>query len=130
MSCWGITQRAIDNECKWYFFFSVQCDEFGFFLAPREGNKYHTFHPKLNDDQIEFPPRLLKKETKSMTEKISKADGNHTIAADIVFRTTGIMLSKHYLSYLIGLCDKLKQLNDIKVQNLTQTMIYYLREKI
>ena len=77
-----------------FFLFSVQCDEFGCFLAPRVGSKNHSFHPKLNDEQIVFPPRLLNKETKSIIKKISKTDGNHTIAANVVFHTTGIILSK------------------------------------
>ena len=74
-------------------FFSVQHDDIGFFLAPRVGYPQHCFHSKLTNDQIVFPPRLLNKETRSMIEKISKADGNHTIAANVVFHTTDIMLS-------------------------------------
>ena len=96
----SVTQRPIDNECKCSFFFSVQCDEFGFFLAPRVGSKHHTFHPKLNDEQIDFPPRLLYKESKSIIESISKADGNHTIAANVVFHTTGITLPKYDIEYV------------------------------
>ena len=55
-----------------------------FFLASREGNPWHTFHPKLTNDQIVFPIRLLNKEARSMIEKISKANGNHTIVANSV----------------------------------------------
>ena len=88
--------------------FLVQCNEFGYFLAPRVGNKHHTFHPKLNDEQIIFPQRILSKETESIIEKISKADGNHTIAANVVFHTTGIMLSKHNIAYVSGLYNELK----------------------
>ena len=120
MSRRSITQRPIDNECKCLFFFSFQWDKFGFFLAPRVGSKYHSFHPKLNDEQIVFSPRLLNKETKSIIAKISKADGNHAIAANVVFHTTGIMLSKHDIAYLSGLCGELKQLDDIKEQNPTE----------
>ena len=76
-----------------------------------------------------FPPRLLNKETKSIIEKISKADGNHTIAANAVFHTTGIMLSKHNIAYFSGLCGELKQLDHRKVQNPTELMINYLRRK-
>ena len=112
-----------------FFLFSVQCDEFGFFLAPKVGCKHHTFHPKLTDEQIVFPPRLLNKETKSIIEKISKSDGNHTIAANVVFHTTGIMLSKHNIAYLSGLCGDLQELDDLKDQNPTEKMINYLRRK-
>ena len=120
MSRRSATQRPIDNECKCSFFFSVQCDEFGFFLAPRVGNKHHSFHPKLNDEQIVFPPRLLNKETKSIIEKISKANCNHTIAANVVFHTTGIILSKYNVAYLSSLCSKLQHLDDMKKQNPTE----------
>ena len=94
--------------------FSVQCDKFGYILSPRVGGKHHTFHPKLTDEQIVFSPRLLKKETKSIIGKISEADRNHIIAANIVFYTTGITLSKHNIAYLSGLYSELKQLDDIK----------------
>ena len=80
-----------------FFPFSVQCDEFGFFLAPWVGNKHHSFHPKLNDEQQIFLPKLLNKETKSIIEKISTADVNHTIADNVVIHTTGIMSSKHII---------------------------------
>ena len=99
MSRQSITQRPIDNKCKCSYFFSVQCDEFEFFLTPRVGNKHHSSHPKLNDEQIFFPPRLINKETKSIIEKISKPDGNHTITANVVFHTTGFMLSKYNIAY-------------------------------
>ena len=127
-SCQSVTQRPIDNECKCYFFSSVQCDEFRFFLAPRVGNKHHLFHPKWNNEQIGFPPRLLNKENKSIIEKISKADGNHTITGNVVFHTTGIMLSKHNIAYLSGLCGELQELDDIKEQNPSEKMINYLRK--
>ena len=39
-----------------------------------------------------FPQRLLNTETQSMIEKNSKAEGNHTVAANKVFHTTGIIL--------------------------------------
>ena len=111
------------------FFFSVQCDEFGYILAPRVGNKHHLFHIILNDEQIVFPSRLLNKETKSIIEKISKTDGNHTITANVVFHTTGIILSKHNIAYLSRLCGELQQLDDIKEQNPTEKLTNYLRRK-
>ena len=120
MSRRSVTQRPIDNECKCCFFFSVQCDEFIFFLAPRVGNKRHLFHPKSNDEQIVYPPRLLNKETNSIIKKISKADSNHTITANVVFHKTGIMLSKHNVAYLSGLCGELQEMDDIKEKNSTK----------
>ena len=54
MSCRSVTQRPIDNVCKCSFFFSVQFDEFGYFLAPRVGNKHHSFHPKLDDEHQDY----------------------------------------------------------------------------
>ena len=75
------------------------------FLAPRVGNPQHRFHSKLTNDQIFFPPRLLIIETRLMIEKISKADENHATAANVVFLTTGIMLSNDNITYLSGLCN-------------------------
>ena len=125
----SITQRATQKTCKCKFFFSVQHDDFGFFLAPRVGYPQHCFHSKLTNDQIVFPPRLLNKETRSMIEKISKADGNHTIAANVVFHTTGIMLSNDNIAYLSGLCNDLEKIDKIKKQNSTEKMINYLKKK-
>ena len=62
-----------------------------------------------------FPPRLLNKETRSMIEKISNADGNHTIAANVVFHTTVIMLYNDNIAYLNCLCNNLEKL--IKSKN-------------
>ena len=50
-----------------------------------------------------------------MIEKIFKADGYHTIAANVVFHTTSVMLSNNNIAYLSGLCDDLKNL--IKSKN-------------
>ena len=64
-----------------------------------------------------------------MIEKISKADGNHTIAANVVFHTTGIMLSNDNIAYLSGLCNDLEKIDKIKKQNSTEKMINYLKKK-
>ena len=80
-------------------------------------------------EQIVFPPRSLNKETKSIIEKISKFDGNHTIVAKGVFHTKGIVLSKHNIAYLSGLCGELTQLDDMKEQNPTGKMMNILEEK-
>ena len=57
---------------------------------------------------------IIELETRSMIEKISKADGNHTIAANVVFRTTGIMLSNDNIAYLSGLRNDLEKINKSK----------------
>ena len=44
---------------------------------------------------------------------ISKA---YSIAVNVMFHATGIALSKHNIAYLSGLCDEVKQLDDIKEQ--------------
>ena len=87
------------------------------------------FHPKLDDEQIVFPSRLLNKETESIIEKISKVDGNHTITANVVFHATRIMLSKHNVAYLSGLYGKLKQLDNKKEQNPTEKRLIILEKK-
>ena len=65
-----------------------------------------------------------------MIEKISKADGNHTIAANFAFHTTSIMLSNDNIAFLSGLCDDLKKIDKIKRQNSTEKMINYLKKNI
>ena len=58
-----------------------------------------------------------------MIEKISKADGNHTMAANIVLHTTGIMLSNENIAHLSGLCNDLEKIDKIKKQNSIETII-------
>ena len=83
----------------------MQYDDLSFFLAPKVDNPQHQFHSMITNDQMISPPRLLNNEIRSMIEKISKAGGNHTIAANAVFHITGIMLSKENTAYLSGLCN-------------------------
>ena len=46
-----------------------------------------------------------------MKEKISKADRNHTIAANVVFHTTGIMLSNENIAFLSGLYNDVEKID-------------------
>ena len=64
-----------------------------------------------------------------MIEKISKADGNHTIVSNIVFHATDIMLFNDNIAYLSGLCNDLEKIDKIKKQNSTENMINYLKKK-
>ena len=64
-----------------------------------------------------------------MIEKISKADGNHIIAANVVFHTTGIMLSNNNIAYLNCVCNDLEKIDKIKKHNFTEKMINYLKKK-
>ena len=52
-----------------------------------------------------------------MIEKISKADGNCIIAANVVFHKTGFMLSNEDIACLSGLCNDLEKIYTIKKQN-------------
>ena len=47
---------------------------------------------------------------------MSKADGNHTIAANVVFHTTGVMLSRNNIHYLSGVYNELENLDGIKAK--------------
>ena len=64
-----------------------------------------------------------------MIEKIFKADGNHKIVANVVFHTTGFMLSNENTSYLSDLFNDLEKIDQIKMQNSTEKMINYLKKK-
>ena len=85
MSRRTITQRSTNNKCKCPLFFAIKYDSFGFYLAPKVGNQFHSDYPNLSKEHITFPSRLLNNETKAILDKISKADGNHNIAANDVF---------------------------------------------
>ena len=45
---------------------------------------------------------------------MSKADGNHTVAVNVVFHTTGVMLSRKIIHYLRGLSNELENLDGIR----------------
>ena len=72
---------------------------------------------------------MLNKETKAIIDKISKADGSHNIAANVVFHTTGVMLSRNNIHYLSGLCNDLEELDGITKKNSTEKMMHYLKRK-
>ena len=63
-----------------------------------------------------------------MIENISKAGGNHTIAANVVFHTTGIMLSNDNIANLSGLCNDPEIIDKFKKQNFTEKMINHLKK--
>ena len=83
-------------------------------MASKAGNQFHSNHPKLTREQIIFPQHSLNKELKTIIDKISKADGNHTNAANVVFHTTGVILSGNNIHYLSCLCNELENLYAIK----------------
>ena len=64
-----------------------------------------------------------------MIEKISNADGKHTISANVMFHITGIMLSNENIAFLSGLCNDLEKIDKIEKQNFTEIMINYLKKK-
>ena len=116
MSRRTITQKATNNKYKCFFFFAIKYDSFWFYLAPKVGYQFHSNHSKLSKEQIIFPPCLLNNETKVITDKISIADGSHTIDANIVFHTIGVMLSRNNIHYISGLYSELENLDGIRKQ--------------
>ena len=66
----------------------------------------------------------MNKETRSIIEKIAKADGNHTIAANVLFHTTGIILSNENIAYLSGSCNDLRKIDEIKKQHSIEKKYY------
>ena len=53
----------------------------------------------------------------------------HTIAANVVLHTTGIMLSNENIAYLSGLCNDLEKIDKRKKENSTEKMSDYLKKK-
>ena len=123
-----ISLRAANNKCKCSYFCN-QYNSFGFQLAPKVGNQFHSNHPKITKEQIIFPPRLFNKEIKAIICKISKAGGNHNTARNVGFHTTGVMHSSNNIHYLSGLCNELENLDGIKAKNSTEKMMDYLKKK-
>ena len=62
-----------------------------------------------------------------MIEKISKAEENNTIAANVVFHTTGIMISSENIAYLSGLCYDLEKNDKIKNKIPQKKLLIILR---
>ena len=63
-----------------------------------------------------------------MKEKILKADGNYTIAANVVFHTTDIMLSFGNIAYLSDSFSQLRKIDDTKEKSSTEKLIDFLKE--
>ena len=59
---------------------------------------------------------MLNRETKALIDKISKADGKHTVAINVVFHITRVMLS-------------IPNLNGIKEQNSREKKIDHFKKK-
>ena len=57
---------------------------------------------------------VKQKKTRAIIDKISKADGSHSVAANIMFHRTGVMLSRNNIHCLSGSCNKLEYLDRIK----------------
>ena len=66
---------------------------------------------------------------KTKNRKNSKVDCNHTNVANVVFHTTGIMLTNENICYLSGLCNWLRKIDEIKEKNFTEKMTNYFEEK-
>ena len=68
---------------------------------------------------------MLNKETKAIIDKTSKADGNHTVAANVVFHAFSVLLSRNNIHSLSGLGNEVENLDGIKELHLMEKTIDY-----
>ena len=71
---------------------------------------------------------MLNNETKAIIYKISKADGNYTIATNVMFITTGVMFSRNNIYHLSGLFNELENLDGTNELN-SIARIDYIKKK-
>ena len=73
---------------------------------------------------------FVKQKNKVTINKISKTDGNHTVATNVVFFITRVILGKNNIAYLGNLCNELENLDRIKKQYLTEKRLSFKRKNI
>jgi len=113
------------NCCKFTLY--VAFDGIRFFVSPG-GSNMHCHHPRLNEEEISFPSKLLTPEDKGIVQDFGKTHANYAIAANLIEARTGKTLSCHKLQWLSGLCDRLNKIDGIKCIDSTTKMTRYLEK--
>ena len=112
------------NLCTFGFF--VSFDHKGFYILPGLGNASHLHHPRLEQNEISFPTRLLTSSKKKIVSDLHKATANGGVSERYLYQSTGHIISRQSIAYLNGLCNDMKKMDNISVQNSTEKMIKYL----
>ena len=100
-------------------------DNIGFGIHVKSGNKSHKFHPKVNDNCLQFPKRLLYPHKKWQCYTQWMRTYNHVIH-NIMCLTKLEYLSRQNISYMRD--DYVKKIGD-ESKSSSEKIIDYLRDK-
>jgi len=116
-----------ENRCKFSFF--VSYDNVGFFIVPGAGKNIHIHHPRLRSEHINFPSKLIGRDNRKLMEDMSNAHACLGVSKNLLYKATGRLLSRQKIHWLGGLCNSLKEIENIdKDLNSTEKMIKYLEK--
>ena len=122
------TMKPISKENKCKFSFYLTYDNVGFFLVPG-GTCEHSHHPRLNQEQINFPSRLLSDESKDLLQDMNEINASSGVSMNLLKLRTGKYLSKGKIRWISGLCSNLKNIKELHGNlNSTEKMIKYLEK--
>jgi len=115
-----------ENRCKFCFY--VGMDEKGFVIA-NGGSNVHFHHPRLGEDEISYPTKLLSTENLGAITDIARSNTNLDVAVNFVKYRTGKVLNHNKIRWLRGLCNDLKDIPNLPKKDSTEIMTQYLIEK-
>ena len=122
------TFRAMSKEHKCPFRFNIGIKDGVFYVISGSGCTKHEHHPKLDQDQINIPMKLLATAEKQLLIDIGKANANLSVGVNAIYEKTGKILSASNVRYLQGLHNDLKPLDKMKPQNSPEAMVEYLKK--
>ena len=122
------TFRAKSKEHKCPFRFNIGMKDGVFYVLNGSGCTKHEHHPKLHQDQINYPTKLLSTAEKELLIDLGKANANVSVGVNAIYEKTGKVLSSSNVRYLQGLHNELKPLDKMKKQSSPEDMIKYLQD--
>ena len=93
------------------------------------GNTLHSHHPRLQQDEITFPTRLLSSSNKTTLKDLGNSHAGSGVSVNYIAEKTGHIVIRQNVAYINGLCNNLKFTGEMGINNSTEKMIKYLVTK-
>ena len=123
------TLRPICKSNLCTFGFYVAFDAVGFYVMAGMGNTLHSHHPRLQQDEITFPTRLLSNSNKTILKDLGNSHAGSGVSVNYIAEKTGHIVTRQNVAYTNGLCNNLKSTDEMGINNSTEKMIKYLVTK-
>ena len=99
-----------ENCCKFCFY--VGMDKKGFVIV-NGGFNVHCHHPRLGEDEIRYPTKLLSTENLSAIMDLAHLNTNLGVTVNIIKCQIGKVLDCNKIRWLCGLCNDLKDIPNL-----------------